>query len=215
MKIADTLFAAMLALPALAMTSCSSDEPDAGKQSAATTFSVTTDELTRADGEPLTVDRLQYSVYDSTGEFLFADNTEGAPQAVLSGDTFSLTLDLIKGNEYSVVFWAVSSQLPEGAYTFDRQSGAVTIDYAKVTPNSTAADAFFNTVSRTGGTGSGSVTLFRPFSQVNIGTSQTPPSGLLSGIEIPDVPNVINLRTGVVSGSATFSSPLPRRRTTP
>lgn len=207
MKIADTLYAAMLAVPALALTACSADEPNPGPQSAATVFTVSPDELTRA-GETLSVDELQYSVYDSTGKFLFGDTSTGAPAATLSGDVFTLILDLVKGRQYQVVFWAVSSQLPEGAYVFDREAGTVTIDYSKVPSNSSTGDAFFNTATRVGGSGTGSVSLFRPFSQINIGTSQNLPTGLQSKIEIDGVPNVIDLRTGAVSGSVTFTSTL-------
>jgi hypothetical protein len=83
-------------------------------------------------------------------------------------DITSFKVDLAAGKTYYAIFWADNSESP---YTFNQQTMTVTMDYSKVDANQDSYDAFtacykFTVTS----TASHSVTLRRPFAQINFGT---------------------------------------------
>ncbi|MBO5234272.1 MAG: hypothetical protein J6B27_00995, partial [Alistipes sp.] len=83
----------------------------------------------------------------------------------------TVTLDLVKGQSYKIAFWAQHSDAP---YTFDRQNGKVTVDYSgTVLSNDEKFDAFYvlEPITVTGPDVK-TVTLRRPFAQINLGATK-------------------------------------------
>lgn len=191
---------------ALGVTSCSSDEPVPGDNTQTTTYTVIPDELTRADGSEVSVDELQYALYDSQGTFLLGDATEGAPKPVYAGGKFTVTFELIGNRTYYVAFWAVNSAGDDG-YTFNRETGEMTVDYTKVPANSNTADAFFGYKAIIGGDGGKTFTLTRPFTMVNFGQSPVTTESVTDvALTATGIPTVFNLKTGKVSGATSIAT---------
>lgn len=176
---------AILAATALVMTSCSSDEPPMTQQEGTTTFtlSLPAPVSSRAYGDGDLIESevsLHYAIFakpdhgsalgtyitDSIVAKRFSANQTGS-----TPDTYSTTLSITfaLGKNYNVVFWAANDN--QSAYTFDPHTAEVTIDYDKMSSNADNLDAYFGSASVTSGDATGSVTLRRPFAQLNLATS--------------------------------------------
>lgn len=121
---------------------------------------------TRAIGDGTTANQLIVAVYD---------NTTGKELQALRKDqpiSISTTVEfnLVKGKTYSFVFWA---QVKDNTYYNTSDLRNIIIDYTGKDANDETRDAFFATRMNMKVTGamSETVTLRRPFSQVNFGTS--------------------------------------------
>lgn len=133
---------------------------------------------TRAYGDGLTVERIHWAVYKSSG----ANNSPGAlvkdsivalpsGQSVLSGKFIIDKLPI--GETLDFVFWADNSK---SRYEFNVSSGTVSMNYESATCNDENRDAFFRSernVTITKGLDL-SVVLRRPFAQLNILTDDLP-----------------------------------------
>ncbi len=204
-----------LATFGMAFTSCSSDEPMCGGDgSGKITFTAQLPaELgSRAFSDGTSAKSLSYYVYK-----------HGEKKALITGTTpinltTSVSLDLVNGETYDVVFLAQSSGAPEGLYSYAPDTQNFTVNYTKAAQNNDNCDAFYavKKVTVAGGT-TEPVDLYRPFAQVNFGTNDaTKPAvtaaygeGLSNltttlGFEAK-MPNVLNLVSGELSGSATVS----------
>lgn len=204
-----------LATFGMAFTSCSSDEPMCGGDgSGKITFTAQLPaELgSRAFSDGTSAKSLSYYVYK-----------HGEKKALITGTTpinltTSVSLDLVNGETYDVVFLAQSSDAPEGLYSYAPDTQNFTVNYTKAAQNNDNCDAFYavKIVTVAGGT-TEPVDLYRPFAQVNFGTNDaTKPTvtaaygeGLSNltttlGFEAK-MPNVLNLVSGELSGSATVS----------
>lgn len=204
-----------LATFGMAFTSCSSDEPMCGGDgSGKITFTAQLPaELgSRAFSDGTSAKSLSYYVYK-----------HGEKEALITGTTpinltTSVSLDLVNGETYDVVFLAQSSDAPEGLYSYAPDTQNFTVNYTKAAQNNDNCDAFYavKKVTVAGGT-TEPVDLYRPFAQVNFGTNDaTKPAvtaaygeGLSNltttlGFEAK-MPNVLNLVSGELSGSATVS----------
>lgn len=196
----------LAAAAGLCVTSCGSDEPVPGDNILSTTYTIIPDELTRADGSEVIVDELQYALYDAQGTFLFGDATEGAPKPVYAGGKFTVTLNLIGNRTYYVAFWAINSAGDDG-YTFNHETGDMTVDYTKVPANSGEADAFFGYKAIIGGHGGKTITLTRPFTMVNFGQSPVDAQSVTDvALTATGIPTVFNLKTGKVSGATSVTT---------
>lgn len=204
-----------LATFGMAFTSCSSDEPMCGGDgSGKITFTAQLPaELgSRAFSDGTSAKSLSYYVYK-----------HGEKEALITGTTpinltTSVSLDLVNGETYDVVFLAQSSNAPEGLYSYTPDTQNFTVNYTKAAQNNDNCDAFYavKTVTVAGGT-TEPVDLYRPFAQVNFGTNDaTKPavtaaygedlSGLTTTLSYKaKMPNVLNLVSGELSGSATVS----------
>ena len=204
-----------LATFGMAFTSCSSDEPMCGGDgSGKITFTAQLPaELgSRAFSDGTSAKSLSYYVYK-----------HGEKKALITGTTpidltTSVSLDLVNGETYDVVFLAQSSNAPEGLYSYAPDTQNFTVNYNKAAQNNDNCDAFYavKTVTVAGGT-TEPVDLYRPFAQVNFGTNDaTKPavtaaygedlSGLTTTLSYKaKMPNVLNLVSGELSGSATVS----------
>ena len=204
------------ALVAVAATSCSSDAPVAPEQTpdgtVAFTVAVPQQIASRAFSDGLTATQLHYYVYD--------EDESSANIAALNGTaTFTdlkttVNLSLVSGKSYSVVFWA---DVPSGSpYTYDTDSKEITVSYDGEAQDENR-DAFFayRGTFRVTGPMSETITLKRPFSQINIGTSDyaaAVAAGLTvenTEVTVKGVYEKFNLATGDVVGDAvdaTFTS---------
>lgn len=130
---------------------------------------------TKAMGDAAGEYKLYYEVRlvgETLGAPLTGDDLSGN-QTVTSWPV-SITFDLAKAKTYKILFWAQSSDAPEGLFTIGEEAGlqSVAIDYSMMAANSEACDAFAgcSTITPEGAT-SVSLDLERPFALINLGTS--------------------------------------------
>lgn len=125
-----------------------------------------------AFGNGKTATTLTCAVYEVEG-----DTWTYLPKASTIDTTINMSINvpirLMRGKTYKIVFWADAKN---SIYTFDYENKKVTANYNSVVSNNEELDAFFAvkevTVSNDEvSESSESVTLKRPFAQLNIGTS--------------------------------------------
>ena len=213
------LFLGMFAAAGMLLaTSCSNDELDVVQSGneAQVTFSLAAEGgiATRAISDGTGAKKLVYAVYNASGELIETiANTDVNGQIVDNsafdnGLTEKVTINLAKGQQYTVAFWAQNPNCT--AYTTTDLKN-VTIDYDGLN-NDETRDAFFKaeTFTVTGNTEI-DVVLKRPFAQINVGVYQTDwDAAVASGIEIEKskvtiekAATSINLLTGEVTGEET------------
>lgn len=161
---------------------------------------------TRAISDGTGADQLSWAIFSEAGELIHAKTVKDNVTGLLTESGHSIAVSLAKGKTYKAVFWA---QNPEcTAYTVSEDM-KVTVDYEGLN-NDETRDAFFAssepfTVS---GSTSVSVTLKRPFAQVNVGAypwdlQYAQESGndvQMSGAVIKNVADCINLFDGSLEG---------------
>ena len=163
------------------------------------TFQIGTPEIaTRAYSDGTTATKLQYAVYDEGGNLLDALTVEDAE---INGST-SIELQLVTGNEYSIIFWAAA---PNAPYTIDFANKTMTVNYQGAVCNDETRDAFYKCHTFTvRGAQTETIELKRPFAQLNIGTSDYEASEkagykpAYSYVKVP-VSSVLNLFEGTVN----------------
>lgn len=175
-----SLFLMAIAAGSLALaTSCSSDEPQPNVNEGGVTFTVKlpSDLQARTFGDGLSASQLNYVVYE-TGQkdaLNVAKDAEGnyttIGEASFNGTLeTTVSLDLPRGKHYDIIFFAKN---PNAPYTLDAANQKFTINYDDVNECSENYDAFVRTLhdfSITGPT-STEVVLYRPFAQINVGTT--------------------------------------------
>lgn len=186
------------------MASCSSDEPVPGPADGGITFSVQLprDMQTRGtfgDQERATLNNLQWTVFE-----VGADGTtltkvlEGNKDNAFANSQMleNVTLPLLNGHQYQVAFYADNKY--NMFVTFS--DGKVNVDYSNGATNNKEEDAFIgkSKVFTVNGGYSETVTLTRPFAQLNWGTDD---------ITNPLVQNLLNTAEGV-KATVTVSSGL-------
>lgn len=190
-------FFTLLVAVASLLASCSKDNvaidtPATGEQ--VITFEVNSPELTTRYGEGDQATQLEWFVYEGalpSGPFV-SDNSMptlvpglGGSKA-LDGKKTTVSLKLIQGRSYHVLFWAhhpgVSSSssstlgTANTVYHVNPADATMSVDYTKLTANQEKYDAFykFHSVGLvSSSTQGGEVYLSRPFAQLNIATSTT------------------------------------------
>ena len=197
----------LAALLALVAGSCQKGNGIKDGDASEVTFSIDLpiDLSTKTIGDGTTVKELYYGVFNQDGEYIMS-LAQTAPVQV-SGKTATLKLKLVRNYTYSIVFWA---QAPGAPYTFDAESGEVTVDYAGKA-NDEARDAFCKMHEFTvpnQATFNETVYLKRPFAQINFGASdfaQIDELGLdmESTVVISGLADTYNILEGTISGDAT------------
>ena len=192
----------------LAAVSCSQDEFENGAEgnNAQVSFSVNfeggTSAATRTISDGKSVDKLVYAVFDATGTKELIKDTK-------TNVTYPTTVSvsLAKNQTYQIVFWAQNTDCT--AYDTDNLPN-VTVSYKNAAANDETRDAFFASVEKTvTGSFTETVTLKRPFAQLNVGvTDDDWKAAVTSGVEIEkssviisEVATSLNLLDGTVSGS--------------
>ena len=215
-----TLFLAVAAVTAL-FSACSSDElanSTSDSNVVNVSFSANFDQVmpTRSvsgdtDGTQATT--LYVAVYNANKELIKAISNIGVtgsqPTVTVSGKQATVNFQLVKGQTYSFAFWAQNPSAT--ALAFDAVNKKVTINYGKA--NDETLDAFTAHVNDLTVTGAiqQSVTLKRPWAQVNFGATQDDVKAAhLAGIDIKktkvtvnNVFNTLNLLDGTVADPQT------------
>lgn len=172
------LFGSMLTLGLVSLASCSNeDAPVAGGSPDGVTFSLQLpgdmgSRGTFGDGEDAgdraVLDNLQWTVYEVTADGPQMVFSEGRDAFAASQIRESVTIALAKGKTYQVVFYADDKDNTFATYA----DGKVSVDYDKAASNTAAEDAFIGKSSQftVSGAHVETVTLTRPFAQLNWGT---------------------------------------------
>ena len=196
----------------MALASCASDEPLAqGQNDGSVTFTVALPEMaTRAfgDAETINCNELLYTVYDAEGKtIILPTETKSAfGNGVL---TDNVTLQLVANQQYKIVFYAHNNGSQFSTYT----DGKLTVDYTQATVNSEIDDAFYAAYDFTADGTAKTVTLTRPFAQLNIGTDdlgETAVQKILTNITSTltvsqGLKNSMDLMTGIPSVEGTLN----------
>ncbi|MBP3419172.1 MAG: hypothetical protein J6K74_01075 [Marinifilaceae bacterium] len=193
------LLSCICAVSALFATSCSNDEKY-NAEDGIVTFNIERPEsVSRAYGDGETANTLYYAVYDEQGNEL--TELRGVVENFFMRT--SVTLKLVAGDTYSLIFWAAHEDAP---YTIDWTAKTMTVNYDGIEANDETLDAFWNIVEpfKVKTTADIDVDLYRPFAQLNVFTKDTEDarkSGLVvaeTQISAP-VYTTLNLWTGEVS----------------
>lgn len=216
---------AVLALSALAMVSCQKEllgPATQEGQEVAVSLDLTTPLMgTKAYADGKSVDVVHVHVYqhDANGNLTYiAPATQGAAietpskDVAMSNGAATYSTRLVTGQKYTFVFWAENSSC--GAYAYNSDSKTVTVDYTGAAGNDESRDAFYavKDVEITGAY-SASVTLNRPFAQINFGvTAEDLNAAALAGVtvngasvKLTRIANSINLLDGSVTGDETVT----------
>ena len=214
MKTKSYLYSILASSAMMMLSGCSqnefADQPTAGGKSTTVTFAVNAPAAinTRAYADGNTATELQYAVYDENGTLLSGFGTPNGVTETMTGKQTTVKLQLVKGNSYKVVFLATSTSAP---YAIDWAAKTLKYNDALVIANNEAADAFYKAVDITvTANEQQTVTLTRPFAQLNIGTDDMS-SSITAGftpsstqVSLSGVPSSMNLLDGSVSGSQTL-----------
>ena len=161
--------------------SCQQEElvkqPQAGDL-AKVSIKVTTPELgaaTRAFGDGKSAMDLHYAVYnvktvDGKEELTYLPELTVEDHEIDIKTT--VDLQLVTGNTYKVIFWADNENAPYTTNWENAENPTVTVNYDGVTSNNENYDAFFNWMTiDVDAAKTVDIDLYRPFAQLNIGTS--------------------------------------------
>ena len=194
----------LAAIAVLMSASCQKDIESGDTAEVTFTLDLPMDLSTKAIGDGMTATELYYAVFSQKGQYL-ESLAQTEPVAVVE-KTATLKLKLVRNYTYSIVFWA---QAPDAPYTFDPETGVVTVDYSG-DANDESRDAFcqlhtFKVPDRA--TFDETVYLRRPFAQINFGASdfaQIAELGLPmeSTVVIDGLPDALNILEGTISGDA-------------
>lgn len=200
-KLFKTLAATAMSVLAIA---CAKEPVADNGQQAGVSFMVEVPgaSVTKAYGEAEKATKLYYQVFDNAGASI---EGLGVQTTDLVGKAAKVSFQLVKDQTYNFVFWAQTTET--GYYTIDETEGLkkITADYTTHTDaNDENRDAFFATESfKVTGPVTKTVTLKRPFAQINIGTkdqlkagSATAPAidftGAKSSVTVTGVPTVFS-----------------------
>ena len=168
------------------------------------TFNVDVPEAigTKAIGDGLTASKLYYQVFDAEGNVI---EGLGVQTAELSGKKATVSFQLIKDQIYNFIFWAQTAET--GYYTIDETEGLkkITADYTTHKgANDENRDAFFavEKAITINGPITKTVTLKRPFAQINVATTDVLKAGettvhvdfrgATSAVTVKNVPTVFS-----------------------
>ena len=199
-------------LASIALVGCTSEEPlSLTEEGTAVQFTVNMEGAleSRTISDGTGANTLMYGVFEKVSDTemkqvikkTVIDDVKG-----LIGDGYRMSISLLRGKTYQVVFWAQNSSCEAYTVGDDMKVG---VKYAGIN-NDELRDAFFATQQVTVASNSTvNVTLKRPFAQINVGAFKTDYEYAQSlGVTvnqskatIKNVPNQIDLLTGIASGS--------------
>lgn len=204
-------FLSAAALATLALASCSNEDVPApapeGDGTVTLNVNLPAELATRVYGDGTKATDLYYAVYESGST---TPVVTSLAETHFTGLRATVTLKLVNGVGYDIIWWA---QSPDATcYTFDPATQSITVNYDDVMTNDENRDAFYQhtSIANVAGTFEKDVYLYRPFSQVNIGTNDATEgavvaaygkdlSNLKTSITVNEY-NTLNLLTGEVSG---------------
>ena len=160
----DLLFAALATIGIMMATSCTNDDNVIRPgDDAQVTFSLGIENAitTRAISDGSSINQLHYAIF-SEGKLLISSKDKEVQFP------FTTSIPLVKGEEYTAVFWAQNKECQ--AYTISDDMRSITVDYTNALNNDETRDAFFRseTFTVTDNT-TINIVLKRPFTQLNVG----------------------------------------------
>ncbi|MCC8037034.1 MAG: hypothetical protein LIP02_02715 [Bacteroidales bacterium] len=174
------LLATLAAVALMGATSCSSDDPQMGTTGQEVTVTVTAslpaDIQSRSFSDGYTATKFFYAVYETDG----TTSTCVIPKTVgkdFNGLETTLSLQLVTGKSYEMVFWAQSDySITNEIFTVAEDLSTVTLNYEKLKELTAAqmenVDAFWCMKPVTvEGAATVTAELKRPFAQINVGTT--------------------------------------------
>lgn len=198
---------AIAAIAVLAGACAKENEQLAGPSNV--TFEISTPEIaTKAIGDGMTATKLYYQVFDADGKVI---EGLGVQNKDLVSDKTTVSFQLIKDQTYNFVFWA---QTAETGYYTVTDLRTITANYEGKKSNDENFDAFFavEKALTINGPITKTVTLKRPFAQINIATtdvlkagettSKVKFDGAMSAVKVKGVPTVFSPLTDGFSKSA-------------
>ena len=196
------LFPFAMMSAALFLAACTDDDTVATQtqdDTSVVTFTVSQSGIqTRAFSDGTSASTLYYEVYQVTDEGLtYVSGISGSVEEAFDESLqATVTLQLVNGNEYEIIFWAQSPDTEVYSCTWDSETPSVTIATEELTSNVEDYDAFYNTYETGVVTGdiSETIYLYRPFAQLNWGTND------LTAVEAAGVTNIQTSVTISTSG---------------
>ena len=210
------LFLSMLAAVTL-FASCSQEElVSQADGENLVSFTVTTPELaSRLAGDGKTAKNLYYAVYDADGNIVSTISNNNGEAIPLETTPTKVSLPLLNGETYSILFWAEADALPEDKMaTVNWENKSLSVN--PTTSNKETYDAFYAYVKPFVVTGdkTENVKLYRPFAQLNIGTTDEDLIRVAKYYGVTEftksqvvvtTPTSMDLTTGNVSGEKAFT----------
>lgn len=179
-------------------------------------FTVTTPELaSRLAGDGKTAKNLYYAVYDADGNIVSTISNNNGEAIPLETTPTKVSLPLLNGETYSILFWAEADALPEDKMaTVNWENKSLSVN--PTTSNKETYDAFYAYVKPFVVTGdkTENVKLYRPFAQLNIGTTDEDLIRVAKYYGVTEftksqvvvtTPTSMDLTTGNVSGEKAFT----------
>lgn len=208
-----SLFVMFAAIGMMLATSCSNNEQvvQSGDE-VKVTFSLGLESVmnTRTISDGTGINQLFYAIFDSEGnKIATTENQE------VNNFPHNEPITLVKGQEYTAVFWAWNKNC--NAYTISSDGQSVTVDYEDALNNDETRDAFFKSVTfEVTDNTTIDVVLKRAFAQLNVGMTETEWNAAVSQgkeiakskVVIKQAATTLNLIDGSVGGAQdiTFSA---------
>ena len=195
----------------LGLTACSSEEPvAAAKGDGVVTFTaqLPSELASRAFNDGKTATTLTYAVYE-TGVTPVNPIIVSEDEVTFGDDlTATVTLQLVNGKTYDILFWADAPVAPgeTNPFTFTPTTQTVTVDYEKMASNDDKGDAFFFAEKglAVNGAINKTVTLTRPFAQINFGTDDLDAASVKKAFGITDTD-----KFGKLKSKLAFTAAMP------
>ena len=202
------LFVVVFAVVGMLLTcACSNEELGAveSKADAKVTFKLGLENAmnTRAISDGSLINKLHFAIFDSTGAIVESSKDRGAEFP------FTTSVSLVKGEQYTAVFWAQNKDCT--AYTISDDMTTIEVDYVGALNNDESRDAFFRSETFVvDGDVALDVVLKRALAQLNVGVSAEEWNKFLaegdqivtSEVEIKQAATALNLVDGSVSGAS-------------
>ena len=218
------LYLSAIALTSLIATSCASEEVAPVDNDGMTTLTVKlpADMASRAFNSGTQAKNLYVAIYEADGDqkCLFSNfggttGVNGMEVTNFNGTDLTTTIkvSLVKNKTYDIYCWAQSYTMDNASpYQWDETHKSISVTYPRgMTNYDEGRDAFYGKLTsfQSGVTANHSITLKRPFAQINVGTNDLQAYKYASGNNAPvfgmtvkGAATSVNLDTDAVSGSA-------------
>lgn len=218
------LYLSAIALTSLIATSCASEEVAPVDNDGMTTLTVKLpdDMASRAFNSGTQARNLYVAIYEADGDkkCLFSNfggttGVNGMEVTNFNGTDLTTTIkvSLVKNKTYDIYCWAQSYTMDNASpYQWDETHKSISVTYPSgMTNYDEGRDAFYGKLTsfQSGVTANHSITLKRPFAQINVGTNDLQAYKYASGnndpvfgMTVKGAATSVNLDTDAVSGSA-------------
>lgn len=218
------LYLSAIALTSLIATSCASEEVAPVDNDGMTTLTVKlpADMASRAFNSGTQAKNLYVAIYEADGDkkCLFSNfggttGVNGMEVTNFNGTDLTTTIkvSLVKNKTYDIYCWAQSYTMDtQSPYQWNENDKSISVTYPSgMTNYDEGRDAFYGKLTsfQSGVTANHSITLKRPFAQINVGTNDLQAYKYASGNNAPvfgmtvkGAATSVNLATDAVSGSA-------------